>query len=457
MATYRIKLRSLTCHQKRSQGRYHDSVTVYMGWQDPANLEKHHVVVSRLGLGHPRYGETFYPGKTYRFERNNSGWPGTDIDWEFDLDIPDTGTRKVFFQVTNDRFVKDPYAVTKAVLAISAAVGGAVVGLRMPHEGFAAIMAAAIKGIGAEAVKMLLGSLFDDWPKCADLVFDRDIEVNKQLLEDTIFPKPEESSALGRVPSGCGQPRYTIEWSAERIEIPTVGETTRVVKTLYKPILAPADSKWFGDWIDTSGGLPFVAVRIERARHVVLVDGPRGFDITLREELPQGGSRQVLIDSVVNNVLESNRRGLPYNGKDVKASSTPRRFLERTAPWRLVRRAGGTGLEQDSAAFRVMGSFRSPNNLREVLSDNIRPIDLGGIDMDTVELAETAVAMRLLLERGASIDLPGLGVELRLYTVHETLEDGTIRESGPVLRYFRAATIDATLADLQLIRGSVQR
>jgi hypothetical protein len=479
MAKYRIKLKSLTCHQKRSQGKYHDSVTVTMGWR-LKNSPKHDLVVSRLGLGHPRYGETFYPGKTYRFERNNSGWPGTDIDWEFDLDIPATGYRTLYFQVINDRFVKDPYAVTKAVLAISAAVGGAIAGYYLPkNEGVAAILAAALKGGASEAVKKLLGALFDDWPKCADLVFYKEITVNRQFLEDGIFPTLEESGEIGRVPSGCGQPRYTIEWSAERVESPRFNGSKRVVGTSYKPLKTPAGSKWLGEWIEhPSGGLPFVSVNIERSTVVEMVNGRRrAFDITIRESLPRGGSRKVLIDTVVKGIYESNRRGLPYNGKIKKAKAT-RSFewsddflYEKTvgripkgaangngmkkSSYRLMHKAGGTGLELESNAVRVLGSFQSSDNLKEVLSDNIRPINLD--NMVHTDVVETSVAVKLLQEQGASIHLPELGIELRLYTLNETLEDGTIRKSGPILRYFRATTIAASLADLQLMKGSVTR
>ncbi|WP_157033701.1 hypothetical protein [Belnapia moabensis] len=77
---------------------------------------------SPLGMRGPRLDIFFLPGATHRFIRTQFS-AGTDLDWmlEWDVEDGDDGFYKIAVEPWNDRDVKDPYLLTRVLLAAGVA------------------------------------------------------------------------------------------------------------------------------------------------------------------------------------------------------------------------------------------------------------------------------------------------------------------------------------------------
>ena len=165
-------------------------------------------------------------------------------------------------------------------------------------------------------------------------------------------------------------------------------------------------------------------------------------------------------------VFVESRRDLPYHGDKLtgewKGSYRSRvderergnhgavvRVRNRSRAEQTVRELAAQGMSLAAAqgtAAQLMRSIGSVDVLRETWADELSPFD--PTTEVTPEVIDGLVAQSLT-EPGATLVIPDEQISLRLYTLHETMGDGSVRRST-VLRYSRGARLEATRADFEL-------
>ena len=474
MARFQFTLNSVTCEQPRSAGQYHDAVALLFSVSKPAQApEPDGLLVAPLGLQGPRYTHLFGPGYTHSLAPNPSTFgPGFDRPWSLEIDLPESGrNRELSIVIVNQRHVKDPYKFTKTVTALALAAGfGAAggAGLKLAGKGFAAVIAGALSGVAGEGIKKLFEGLFGDWPECAGLVFKRTLTINLSDLEELANPVTLQSEVLDAVPEGCRQPRYTVKMSFKSVESMRLRDPEKVVSRRYVPLEAPAKRHWAGRW-SSSISSPWAAVIIEPSVQGLIsnrVDGAPAYKVTVTERVRrQGGSTRLLEARVFEPVFAESRRDLPYHGDEIKGEwkGSYRSRVEGSSRGLAVRvrnrsrveaavhelaAQGATLTAVDSTAAQLLRSVGSANVLRETWSDALAPFNpTAEFTSDVIE----GLVARSVTEPGATLVIPDEQISLRLYTVHETMGDGSVRRSV-VMRYSRGARLEATRADFEMAK-----
>ena len=469
MTLYRFTLDSITCRQPRSQGEYFDTLSIAMYWRKPPSLEPRDMRVSPLGLQGRRISHAFGPGTTHELkpaDRAGSPWPGLEAPWEMTVDLPDNGRNVVVgVLVVNQRDISDPYAVTKAVTALGTAVavgaGGALVGKTL--KGFSAVLLGAFKGVFGGVIKTVMADLFEDWPKCAGIVFVDEWSVNVNDLADAEFASPviRHSGHMDSAPEGCRQPEYTTQMSWK--SFPQFPGDAKVVKRTYVPITKPKVGDWVGQWADAMSS-PKVSVNIARSQHLVRVDGgTTGYAVTVSEKVRSGRSTVKHIDGELLDepVFPSQTREVHYHGevtvghalRDVtNAREIDGVFWIDPATSKSSKKAAQAATKLvgvEGAASRVLRTVDT-KKLAAASNDALKTVNWRRFRKHDIDV----VVVDAFTEPGVSLDLTTRPIRLRLYRIVEQLDDGTTRKLGPVIRYRRSFEPTASASEYELSRWS---
>lgn len=470
MARYRVKLDAIHCLQSTSAGQYNDTLTVLFAIK-PAHQgapDADMVLNSPLGMRGKRLDIRFAPGTSHKLVRQDSAFGyGRNFDWELTVDIPEDSDANWIVEVllVNDRDIDDPYAITKLLTGLGLAAGtggaGALFG-KGDISTFGSLLVGAAKGLGGEALKQLVGSLFKTWPKCSGrAVFRLELPWNRHNFGASVGTTTFESKQLDAVPNGCHQPKYLVDLTVEPLTTPSFGKSPSIRKSTYQAVQAPALTQWHGTWHDNIHG-PLITVTIGPSAQ----GGPRDHEVRISEAVMHQGKRHIIIAKTYPQVAEHTRNDLFYSGKIVEATPTgivqiedgPGQLTQKTgsplvqqAVSPLLWKGAGSIGERTGTVSDVLSSFQRPETLEAVWKGEAASTFQEPRSLDAVYLDE--VVGTVVTEPGATLYIPEHEITLRLYNHTMYLDTGEVMTSGPLLRYYRKFGLSASLADVQLGQG----
>jgi len=428
-------------------------------------------LVSPIGSsGKPRNNICFIPGFTHKFERRNFE-PGTNVDWEVVFELPDSGGEvEITVAAWNHRGVEDPYALARIIIAIAtaSAMGGLgayfskelkeLVAKVLGDESLRDFVVELLKKLPGGVADGIIGLFFsNDWPECAGDVFKWQQTITSETVKSGLGERSAETlpTDVRHVAKGCRTPHYSL--SAHLVKATAFEAAPRPKRVYYIPYPPGKSTDWDGVWRNDHNGPIGAAIS-----HV----GPgRIYTVGLSEKCV---GRSV-VDGEYTPVKEILQKTLPYArnqepqvaayakaaGSTAAADSTLAEVS--MSPVGSTSVAGATGARKGGASTGAGAS--SPPGDSEIPSSVSPPPSPapstgtsggGGGAGEQSDLIESNAAP-IMLEDVRTLPLQA-SMFLGLYQKIEEFENGKVKMSGPLVRYWRAANIAATRADMMLFQ-----
>lgn len=472
---YRFTLEEITCEHQRGADQYRDAIAIaFAAWhvqpmQGKVERQLLAVKESPLGLQGPnRWGPLFGPGTVQSLapDPNRFGL-GFDEPWSLEVDVPESPTSasiELEVLVRNQRGVDDPYAFSRVFMAVATAAmfGAAGSAATESAKGAVAVLLSGLYSGAEEGAQKVLELIFGDtWPKCAGTVFSAQQTFTKDIIAGFTSPMTLQSKKIDDVPSGCGQPSYSVRMSFERVAPPDFGDRLKRVSTRYEAIVQAQRSDWIGTWRSSADVDSDVAVTIVSTKHIggidqIEFDTRDRFDAYVSERLTDGSDLHEHTE--VGPVTATDEGGIPYTGQTTKGM--PKLVV---LP---VDRGPVGGVAQRGRIDRVMASTQGPM-ISLIASDgetvgSLRPELLRGAAGGDIDLFgaitrlsdDVAVSEIFVSEDTSTLAIPQLGITLRLYKRVDTMDSGQ-EVSHAVVHYSRTSTSWATRSEFELARHKI--
>jgi hypothetical protein len=478
MMQLRFRLLNLQCIRQRSQGEYGDTLIVGLMLgrrrQGDADITPVAQLASQLGMRGPRADIVFQPGGTHDFKRTDFS-AGTDLDWVLDWDVEDDDDTEwvVNLQIWNDREVKDPYTLTRALTVVGLVASGVGAGAAIKASGAAGVTGFLLS-LGSKGAFKGFEKAFDamigDWPKCAGPVFAYQwrYRANEWLMRQGRDKMRSAYAMAGG--EGCGNPEYILEYEVERRDKPLLfgPKPAPALQAVWLPYHASGSRDWAGAWRSMTSRRPQDLVT---ATVVPSEDKSDTWDVMISEVI--GVENGTVVDATVHGVAEKllfdlttydhdawAERALVSEGTmirtDLEAARSGLKLQNMLEALQTIE-LGASGPEMAAELKRTLFQNDKVPLYRKQAKDFVFVTRGDSWEARSVEVKlplvdKNEIEARFPAERFhvAALELPEQEAVLMLYARAVEVAKGTWRSDQPFIRYIRAAHNGFTPADIML-------
>jgi hypothetical protein len=468
MATYRFSLGSIECRIPRSAEPYADYLSI--GLVATRNGEViGQAKASPYGAGpHSRIELDFWAGKTRDLTPVFFG-PGTDISWDVAFTLePGDDPVDVSVVLCNLRDVGDPYLVSRVLVYVAAIATG--LGISYEFGSYVREAAAWVLSDSdrRDALKKVIGLEYDDpldvvlpdwlfdwnWPNCAGdvLLWRRRFtaeDVARGLGPIEIQPTDQYSVPIKQPERGCRNPQYIVH--AFLVNDNILGpDAPTPTSRIFVPVTMKDAAMWEGDWclMNSAGSCDFnVGFGVTRSypvRGAEYAGNEKAFSADLRDIRETRSSWTHYVSDTVAHPTYSKAVETEVGGStgSVAAGAVTGATAAGIGSGSYANAA--TGTDATKAFGKRVGGESSNGGVSAPAAPSA--LDKGAKDSDLVEPGERPDALAHDVRTLVLSD----SVRLGLYRCVETFADGNTRETGPYVRYERAAGVAASRADYML-------